>query len=133
MIDTSLVTWLLANTSGYQVQVSKLDWDRTPPYIYLRRSSTVAETWLSGQPTGNYVSEYDLEMVSTQVSQLEDDCDTLKNNLMAIPPSSTVGTTYVQAIFIDDHEDDYIPYTVLDTDTGLYLCAIRLQIFHLQS
>jgi hypothetical protein len=131
VIDTSLVSWLLANTSGYQVQVSKLDWDRTPPWIWLRRSGTTQETTLSGQLFGNFTSFYDLEMVSTDIDQLETDCDNLKTALQSITPSSTVGTTYVQALFVEDHSDDYIPKSVLNTDAGFFLCALQLQIFHL--
>lgn len=131
MIEASVVSFLQGNTSGYQIQVAKLDFNRTPPWIWLRRSASVQETTLSGATFGNITSTFDLELVNTNAGQLYLDADNLKIALQSITPSSTVGSSYIQALFVDDHSADYIPFTVLDTDTGLYIVALQLQIFHL--
>jgi hypothetical protein len=129
MIDSSLFTFL-ATTPGYSVQEGKIDFDRVTPWLWFRRSSTEQERLLSGALCDNFISTFDVEMVDTDIDAVQAACDTLKTDLQTIPPGTVVGNTFCQAVIVADANDDYIPRTVLDTDTGLHVCLFQIKVYH---
>jgi hypothetical protein len=131
MIDSSLYAWLVENVSdGWTVQEGKLDWDRSLPWVWFRRAGTIQERMLGGALVDNFTTDIDVEFVDTDIDAVQTQADSIKTALQTITPGTIVGSTFCHGIFVNEHSDDYIPKTILDTDEGLHLATFSVRIFH---
>ena len=131
MIDVSFCSWLSSNVSGgFSVQQSKVDFDKTIPFVFFRRASTIQERLMSGVLTDNFETTIDVEVVSTDIDEMESEADSLKTLLQQISPCSLLGNTFTFAIEVMEHSDEYISRVILDSDEGLHLATFSVVIFH---
>ncbi len=131
MIDSSFYTFLVANvTSGWTVQEGKLDFDKVNPWVWFRRASTVQERLLSGAACDNFTTDIDVEVVGTDIDAVQTEADTLKYALQTLATPSTVGSTFCHYVEVTDHNDDYIPRSVFNTDTGYHVASFQVRILH---
>ena len=143
MIDTSFYSWLFtwinqehildvsqSAQTGWTVQEAKIDFDKALPWIWFKRSSTIQERMLSGLPIDNFTTDIDVEIVSNDIDETQEEADYIKTALQAIQPGSYLADTFTHAIFVLDHEDNYISKTILNTDEGLHVATFQAKVFH---
>lgn len=80
--------------------------------------------------SNNFQSEFDVEVISDDIDEAQNQADAIKTALQSLGAGVTIGTTYCQAIFVELHNDDYISRVVLNTDDGLHVCAFSVRVFH---
>jgi len=120
----------ICDCGTWTIQEGKIDFDRATPWIWFKRSSTIQERLLSGAVTDNFVTEIDVEIVDTDIDCVQAQADNLKTALQAIAPGSMLETTFCMAIFVNEHDDEYISKSVLNTDDGLHVASFSVRIFH---
>jgi len=134
VIDSSLYQYLdtlLNSGSGPQwsIQEGKIDFTKTAPWVWFRRSSTIQERLLDGTPLDNFTSQFDVEIVSTDIDEVQATTDFIKAGLQSIV-YLVMGETKVFSVSVEDHQDDYVSRTVLDTDEGLHIAALFITFLH---
>jgi hypothetical protein len=98
------------------------------PRIWYQRSEESDEVDLGG--TGGICeSSWDLEVIDDNLATPQRIAKVARRFLNG--KRGTMGSTAfsVQGIFVEDHNDDYIPRGV-GADSGEYVAALRLRIFH---
>lgn len=99
----------------------------TVDMVWFQRRSSVEIVDLAG--VGGVVdSSWDVEIISINIADVMAAAATLKSTLNGFIGRLGGSTgVYVQALFVDDHDDDYVSSNV-DTDEGFYVAALDLQI-----
>jgi hypothetical protein len=95
------------------------------PRIYFRRAREETDRFLNGDPMTTE-SEWDVECIGTGDDTVLDLAAVVKSTFDG--HSGTFGARTVQAVFVEDHDDDYIPRGVGSED-GFTVAALRLRIF----
>jgi hypothetical protein len=134
VIDSSFFQYLdtlLNSGSGPQwgIQEGKVDFTKSIPWVWFRRSSTIQERLLDGTPLDNFTSQFDVEIVSDDIDEMQATADYIKAELQTIV-YIVMGETKVFSVSVEDHQDDYVSRTVLDTDEGLHIAALFITFLH---
>jgi len=96
------------------------------PRIWYGRTGASEEVDLAGD--GGLTEEhFDLEVISDDLDEAQHIASVVKRFLNG--KRGTFGTQTVQGVFVNDHNDDYIPRGISD-ESGLNVAAISITIWH---
>lgn len=132
-IAEDLRTLLLADATIASVVSNRVSQNRVPQtvtgsFIFFIRSSSDDDSEMTLQHAGGdyaYREFFDVEAIGTigNVATLSKRLKRLNGHVGA------VGNGSVQALFVRDQADDYVPYNVLDqSDSGPHLAAVRMEL-----
>lgn len=99
----------------------------TFPFIWFARSRRQLDRTLDAA-AGDAADEqwFDLECISDDLDESQDLAEAVEDRLNNY--RGTVGTQTVQAIFVDDQDDNYVPRGTMG-ETELHVAALSVQIF----
>lgn len=116
----------IANSVGSSVHVNSVPEETTPPYIWMRRSGAGSERSLGdAQGTAAFEERWDLEVISDSPGEAEDLAASVRNLDGA---RGTFGTGTIQALFVEDYSDEYVPKGVF-SDSGLDVVPFQIVIY----
>lgn len=98
----------------------------TLPRIHFARSSFSEEVDLSGDG-GLTEQQFDLEVISDDLDESQDIAHAARKFLNG--KRGTFGTQTVQGVFVEDHNDDYIPKGVV-SEEAYHVAALAVTIWH---
>jgi hypothetical protein len=124
--STSLSTYFDAIDGIGTVEQNTIRQDAPSPRIWYQRNQQSEDLDVDG--TGGLVeSTWDIEVHSESPDgQSLDIADVLKARLHG--HKGAFGDQSVQGVFVEDHDDDYLPKGVASED-GLYVAALSAKIF----
>lgn len=132
-IDISLRSYLLAQASittfTTTVQVNHISQGASSTRIWLSRRASDEEVDLGGNG-GLIESYFDIEAMSEDIDTAQDLAQAIKEALNGY--RGVMGAQPVQAVFVADHTDDYLPRNQ-DDDLGLHIASLDVQIWHAQA
>lgn len=106
------------------VQQNKIPQNPPLPRIWYARSGEIQDPDMSG-PSDLVRSEWDIEVHSDDIGETLDIAAATKLAMNGIKGS--FGGRDVLALFVEDHDDEYIPRGLAE-DGGIHIAAIRAQI-----
>lgn len=130
-LGIDLRAYLLADEDIASALGSRLHQNKTPEsyagaYGWLARGGTDDELELDESEGGGGFREYfDLELYGRDLDQVLELAEAVRAHNCA---RGAFGNGTVQALFVRDHADDYIPRGIFDDDQGLHLAALQLEI-----
>lgn len=130
MIEVSLRTFLvsnnvIANANGVgQIQYGKIQEATSYPVIWFNRQAFLQDLSASGVPLLAH-STFNVECIANDPEIAQTAANTVRALLHGY--QGTFGTDYAKAIFVDDQNDDYVPYNA-DNDNGVYVAALVVEI-----
>lgn len=107
------------------VELDKIGEQPPRPRVWMQRRRENEELDLSGNG-GLVESTWDLEIISTDHSDRYSITNAIKRRLNG--HEGTMGTRTVQGIFVEDHDDDYLPRGLAGED-AFYLSALSATIW----
>lgn len=130
-VAQNLRAFLLADTTiaglvSSRVHQNDVPQESDPPYVWYQLAGVEYEGVTDaepGTPPDTYL--YDLEAVAGDVGAAAN-LGLLIRNLLAFHRGE-FGDSTVQAVFVDDHQDDYIPRND-DADAGLHAATMRISV-----
>ncbi len=130
-VAQNLRAFLLADASiaalvGASVHQNLVPENRPTPFIWYRQAGVAYEPITdaaAGADPDDYL--YDLECVSDDLDEAANLAALVRGRLAYY--RGDFGDSTVQAIFVDDHEDDYIPRNE-DADAGLHAATLRATV-----
>lgn len=129
-VPTNLRTFLLAQTAissvvGAQVHQAIVPDNREPPYVWFGRSGTTRNELLNPDVGTAAITEFfSVECIAMNL----DHAQALGAALRALDGyRSTFGDTSVQALFIEEQNDDY-EYRTINGDEGFHTCAFTIEV-----
>ena len=125
LTTNATITAALPNASTVgAIQQNKTDENGPARRIWFRRSSREQEVFLDGCK-GPEINFFDVECISDDIDEAIDLADAIKSEMNGY--SGSFGAGYAQAIFVEDHSDDYLIKGIA-ADSGLHVAAIELKI-----
>jgi len=95
-------------------------------YIWYSRGGTDDEDELDDEEgTAPFREFFDVEVIGRDLDAVLDAADELRSHSKA---RGTFGDGTVQALFVRDHADDYLPRGIFDDDEGFHVAALQLEI-----
>lgn len=95
------------------------------PRIWYMRTDRQEEIDLAGTRGLFMTSNYDVEVSDLDIDSSISIADTIRTTLNG--KYGTFGAGSVKGVFVDDHDDQYIPRSVGD-DEGIHVSALRVRI-----
>lgn len=131
-VAQNLITFLLTSASistavgATRISQTHVPQEFTGDLIWFNRSNVQMNDCLDAVPGEDAHEEYfDLECVSATEEGAQALTELVKDKLHS--HAGTFGTQTVQAVFCEDHADDYEPRSI-DLDSGLFVGALNVQI-----
>lgn len=116
----------IAGLVGTRVHKNHVPQDGDTPYVSYFRGGVEYENTTDVSAGGDPFRQFfDIESVSDDVSEADTLADYVRNRFANYRGAFGDGT--VQACFVSDHDDDYIPRNV-DADSGLHVATIRVEV-----
>jgi len=130
-LGIDLRVYLLADSDISEAVSERCHQNKVPEgydglYIWFARGGTDDEDGL-GDAEGEaaFREFFDLEVIGRDLGDVLDVADEIRSHNKA---RGSFGNGDVQALFIRDHTDDYIPRGIFDDDEGLHVAAVQLEI-----
>ncbi len=143
-IGTKLRSFVLDSTSVSGLIATRMHQNTIPeesayPHALYTRSGAVSDVDLDGTADGFMEETFDLEIYEQDSTRVMDGlssalaiADALRSRLQdhsAARSSTAFGAKRVRGIFVDDHDDSFIPKGISD-DMGVHLASFQITIFH---
>lgn len=116
----------IANVIGSRMAQNSIPEDYDLPYVWFRQAGVTYEGTTdaaAGTAPDEYL--YDLECVSDDVDEAADLAELVRTRLAFY--RGALGDQTVQAIFVEDHEDDYFPRNA-DAEQGIHVASLRVSV-----
>ena len=123
--STGVATHFAAIAAPAVVEQNTIRQEAPTPRIWYQRDSEREETDLSGEG-GLVESQWNIEVHSTSDDARFDIADALKTRMNGY--YGPFGSRTVQGVFIEDHDDDYIPRGI-GSEEGFYVAALSARIW----
>lgn len=130
-IGESIYAWMVANIPALKAQQNKLAQGKLEGQrLWYQRRASETPLGLSGTKFGVCMEDFDFEVIAPDIDQALDTADEIKEALHGF--RGDLEGTSVQAIFVEDQADDYLP-NGLDDDEGSHVAALDLRIIYNKS
>uniref|UniRef100_A0A6M3L9Y2 DUF3168 domain-containing protein n=1 Tax=viral metagenome TaxID=1070528 RepID=A0A6M3L9Y2_9ZZZZ len=131
-IGEDIKAYLLADITGVNAIVSgRVHQNHVPiiasmPHIWYGRSADEEVTCMDGG-TGLHRCNFDVECIASSADAAIDLADAVKSRLHT--SSSTTGGVNILVMFVNDHDDNYVPKG-LGSDDGSHVSALDVRILY---
>ena len=123
--STAILAQFAGAAKPHAVEQNSYPENAPDPRIYFRRARQETDRYLDGT-AGVTESEWDLEVIGTGDDEVLDLAEVMRGVLDG--HRGAFGGRSVQAVFVEDQDDDYFPRGIGDEE-GFTVAALRLRIF----
>lgn len=130
-VATRLRSFLLSDASitrevGDRIHQAHVPESSEGDYIYYQRSGIEPLRTLDAYALSPLYATFDVEVISRDIDQCQLIASLIRSKLDCYRGTFDDGT--VQAVFVEDHNDDYIPRGTY-ADEGVHVAAMSVQIY----
>lgn len=131
-VDEDLRTKLatIINDATIPIEEGKVSDTRARTRVWYRRANSNTDVFIGGN-AGLTETRFDIEVHGENIATVQ----TLAASIKALHSagglnglSGAFGSSSVLGIFVEDHSDDYEPKGGFETDTGLHVCSLDVQV-----